>query len=102
MAFSGMALFEIEVRENQQGKKKQGIDHEQHAEPGISPGEVGDAGRNQSNAKPKISKLLYFERDIRYQKRQHSQYFCSRELDLEVLRQSQMDEGSFRSIGERK
>jgi hypothetical protein len=99
---TGTALLEIEVRDDQQGEKKQGVYDEQHAEAGVSPGEVGDAVRNQSNTKTKIGKLLYFERDIRYQKRQHSQYFCGRKLHLEVLWQSQMDERSFRSIGERK
>jgi hypothetical protein len=36
----------------------------------FSPGEVGDAGRKQSNAKTKVGELFYFERDTRYQKRQ--------------------------------
>jgi hypothetical protein len=68
---TGTALLEIEVRDDQQGEKKQGVYDEQHAEAGVSPGEVGDAVRNQSNTKTKIGKLLYFERDIRYQKRQY-------------------------------
>jgi hypothetical protein len=70
--WGGMALLEINVRHDQQTDKEQWVDDEQDAETSIPPGEVGDAGRKQSNAKTKIGKLLYFERDLRYQERQHS------------------------------
>src|SRR5260370_35897525 len=97
-----MTFFEIEVRHDQQTEKKQRVDDEQDAEPCISPREVSDAGRNQSNAKTKIRELFYFERNIRNQKRQHAQYFCGCKLYLEILRQSQMDECSLRAIWKRK
>jgi hypothetical protein len=81
-----VALFEIEVRNHQDAEKDQRVDDEQNAEPGIAPGEVGDAGGDQRDAKSKIREFFDFERDVRYQQRQESQYLGGRELYLEVLR----------------
>ena len=81
-----MALFEIGVRHDQQDEKKQWVDDEEDTEPCISSGEVGDAGRKQSNSETKIGKLLYFERDTRDQQRQQTQYFGGRQLYLEIVR----------------
>jgi hypothetical protein len=49
-----MALFEIAVRHRQEAEKDQRVYDEQHAEAGIPPTEVGDAGRHQRDGKTEM------------------------------------------------
>src|SRR5258706_15372321 len=80
----GMALFEIDIRHRQEAEKHQGVDDEQHAEAGIPPTEVGNAGRHERDGEPRVSELLHLERHGRYQEGQDAQDLGHRELDLEI------------------
>ena len=97
-----MALFEIEIRYRHEAEKDQWVYHEQHAEARIPSAEMGNAGRRQRNRKTEIRELFRFEWDSRYYERQNTEDLGERELDLEIRWESQVDERSFGSIGERE
>src|SRR6266849_3345254 len=95
-------LAEIPIRHGPYPQEDQWIDDEQNAELSIAPGKMRNAGGEQGDAKSKIGEFFYFRRNVRNQQRQDSQYLGNGELDLEIVRQAQMDESSFFSIGKWK
>ena len=97
-----MALLEIEIRYRQEAEKDQWVYDEQHAEARIPSAEMGNAGRRQRNRKTEIRELFRFEWYSRYYERQNTEDLGERELDLEIRGESQVDERSFGSIGERE
>jgi hypothetical protein len=97
-----MAPFEIEIRYRQETEKNQWVYDEQHAEARIPSAKMRNAGRRQRNRKTEIRELFHFEWDSRYYERQNTEDLGERELDLEIRGESQVNEGSFGSIGERE
>src|SRR6476660_10273913 len=98
-----MALFKVIVRDRQQTTKNQRIDDKQYAEVAcVAAAEMSNRGRRQRDCEAGVRELLHLERNSWDHERKDAEDLGDREFNLEVRRESQMDESTFRSVGERK
>src|SRR5215468_4534674 len=98
-----MALCEVVVRDRQQAKEDQRIDDEQYAEVAcVATAEMGNRGGHQRDGEAGVRELLHLERNSWDHERKNAENLGDREFNLEVPRESQMDERALRSVGERK
>jgi hypothetical protein len=71
-------------------QEDQRIDDEHQA---VAAGKVGDARGDQGDGEPGVGEVPDRPGDARDQQRKHAEYLGDRQLDLEVVGQTQMDEG---------
>src|SRR5438128_7977458 len=87
---------EIEIRHRQQDEEDQRIEDEQDADSRVTSGKVRNGGGEQGDPETEIGELFDLRRHPRDQKRRDAQYLGDRQFHLEVIRQAQMNEASFR------
>src|SRR2546428_9256910 len=91
-----MTLVKVVVRNRQQAKEAQRIDDEQYAEVAcVAAAEVSNGGRHERDREAGVRELLHLQGNSRDQERKHTEDLGDRQFNLEVRRESKMDERTF-------
>ena len=98
-----MTLFKVVVRDRQQTEENERIDDVDQAEIAcVAAAEMGNRGRHQRDREAGVREFLHLEWNSRDHERKHAEDLGDRQLNLEVRRESKMDERAFRAVRKRK
>src|SRR6266853_2189980 len=94
-----MTLFKVVVRDRQQTEEHERIDDVYQAEIAcVAAAEVGNRGRHQRDAEAGVRELLHLERNGWDHERKDAENLGDRQFNLEVRRESKMDERALGAV----